>query len=120
MLTHIIKLQKEGGIFMDMNNIVEQIALIKEKLSKLQEELSAMTVEGTDSKNIITAILDGKGKVLDYKFNVSEMIGLNQNNLVEAVVEATNNALKSAKELEASKKKEIVGDVNIPDMPGLF
>jgi len=68
---HII--YRKGGITMDMNNIVEQISLIKEKLSDLEEELKNIQVKGTDSNNLITAIVSGDGVVLDYKFNLIDM-----------------------------------------------
>ncbi len=105
---------------MDMNNIVEQITFIKEKLSILDKELEELTVEGKDHTNRITVVVSGKGVVRDYQFNLIEMGGLNKDSLVKAVVEATNSGLQAAKELEASRKKEIIGDVNLPDIPGLF
>ncbi len=118
-LIQAYNLQK-GGITMDMNNIVEQISFIKQKLSNLEEELKDITVKDADSNNLITAIVSGDGVVLDYKFNLIDMGGLNKDSLVKAVAEATNNALKAAKELEASRKKEIIGNVDIPNIPGLF
>ena len=105
---------------MDMNNIVEQITDIKARLLKLEKELKDITVKGTDSNNLITSIVSGDGIILDYQFNLIDMGGLNKDSLVKAVVEATNNGLKAAKELEVSRKKEIVGQVNLPDIPGLF
>ena len=104
----------------DMNNIVEQISFIKEKLSELQDELEKITVEGTDSEEMITAVVSGKGKIKDYQFNLTQMGGLNRDKLIKAVVEATNNGLQAAKELEASRKKEIVDKIDIPNIPGLF
>lgn len=105
---------------MDINNIVEQITFIKEKLSELQDELEKITVEGTDSENMITAIISGKGKIMDYQFNLTQMEGINRDKLIKAAIEATNNGLLAARELEASRKKAIVGDFNIPGMPDLF
>ncbi|MFP4015916.1 MAG: YbaB/EbfC family nucleoid-associated protein [Halanaerobiales bacterium] len=103
-----------------MNNNIEQIAVIKEELGKLEKELETITVEGTDDNNIITAIVSGKGKIMDYKFNFGEMVGLNKDTLIRAVVNASNNGLQAAEKLKITRKKEIIGDVNIPDMPGLF
>ncbi|MFW5971860.1 MAG: YbaB/EbfC family nucleoid-associated protein [Bacillota bacterium] len=105
---------------MDMENVVGQISFIKEKLADLDEELQNTTVSGSDNNDIITAQINGKGKVLTYKFNASQMVSLNKEKLIAAVVEATNNGIDAARELEKSRKKEIVGGVNIPDIPGLF
>lgn len=105
---------------MDMNNIITQINNIKKRLAALEKELEQITVEGSDSKGIITSITNGKGLVKNYIFNPGQISSINKDSLIEAVVEATNNALKKARELESSKKKEIIGEVNIPDIPGLF
>jgi len=106
---------------MNMDNILGQIDIIKRKLTELQEELKETTVSGNDKEKIVTALVSGTGKVLNYEFNPELMESIEGQTLVNSLVEATNDGLKKAKELEAQKKKEIVGDVNIPDdIPGLF
>lgn len=105
---------------MDMNNIMEQINNIKEQLTVLEEELKQITVKGTDSNEMITAVVTGKGEVKDYELNPLQIGSIKKDSLIKAVVEATNNGLQEAKKLEAKRKKEIVGDVDIPNMPGLF
>lgn len=105
---------------MDMDNILGKIEDIKNKLAQIEEELKNSSVEGTDQNNFVTTTVNGKGEVKDYNFTFELITSLSRDEFVLAIVQATNNALKKAKKLEAKKKKEIVGDVNIPDMPGLF
>lgn len=105
---------------MDMNNILGQIELVKQRLRKLQEELKSTTVVGEDENNLITAIVSGSGKVVDYRLNTKVMEAINQAKLIKALVESTNNGLKKAKELEIAKKQEILGEFNVPNIPGLF
>ncbi|MFW6029813.1 MAG: YbaB/EbfC family nucleoid-associated protein [Halanaerobiales bacterium] len=105
---------------MDMNNIMQQVETIKKRLEELRNELADIRVEGKDDDNIITAIVNGKGKVLDYSINLGQIGALNKATLIKAVVDASNNALQSAREIEAEKRKEIIGDLNLPNLPGLF
>ena len=105
---------------MDTNNILEKIEIIKRRLEELQEELKEIKIEGSNEDNTITAVVSGKGRILDYQLKLGQIGALNKNTLIKAVVDASNNALKAAKQLEATKKKEIIGDINIPDIPGLF
>ena len=56
----------------------------------------------------------------NYFFNPDQIGSINKENLIQAIVEATNDALKKARKYEIDRKKEIAGNVNIPDMPGLF
>ncbi|MEJ6952605.1 YbaB/EbfC family nucleoid-associated protein [Natronospora cellulosivora (SeqCode)] len=107
---------------MDMNNmnILEKIETIKKRLAELKEELAEIKVEGQDENKTITAVVSGKGQILDYNLNLGQIGALNKETLIKAVVDASNNGLKAAKEIEANKRKEIIGELNLPDMPGLF
>ena len=101
----------------NINDILNQIETIKEKMNRLQEELTNIQVYGEDENSLVRAISNGKGKILDYEFSEKGEIDTKKK---KALIEATNNCIKKAKELEAEKKQEIVGNVNIPDIPGLF
>ncbi|HHU91845.1 MAG TPA: YbaB/EbfC family nucleoid-associated protein [Halanaerobiaceae bacterium] len=105
---------------MDISNIITQINNIKNGLAALEKELEEITVEGSDSQGMITAIVNGKGIVQNYLFNPGQISSIKKDNLIQALIEASNQALTKARELAASKKKEILAEVNIPDIPGLF
>ncbi len=105
---------------MNMNSILGKIEMIKRQLKNLQEELAETTVKGNDDGEIVTAIVSGTGKLLDYQLNFEVFGTINQEDLRQALIQATNNGLQQAKQLEITRKKEIVGEVNLPDIPGLF
>lgn len=105
---------------MERNDIITQINNIKKRLTDLEKELEQIMIEGTDSSGMITAVVNGKGIIKDYRFNPGQISSIKKESLIQAVVEASNNGLEKAREIEASKRKAIVGDVNIPDIPGLF
>lgn len=105
---------------MDMDNILGQIDIIKNKMSQLDQELKNTTIEGSDNEGIFTVIVNGKGKVLDLKFNFNAITAYSQDGIVSAWVDAVNTGLEKARELEKQKRMEIVGDVNLPNIPGLF
>ncbi len=105
---------------MNMNSILGKIEMIKKQLKNLQEELAETTVKGNDDGEIVTAVVSGTGKLLDYQLNFEVFGTINQEDLRRALIQATNNGLQQAKQLEITRKKEIVGEVNLPDIPGLF
>jgi nucleoid-associated protein EbfC len=104
----------------DVGNIVEQIELIKNNLSNLKEELENIKVRGTDENNIITAVISGSGKILDYEFDIVKINFNNPIKIKQAIIEASNRGLEKSYKLAAEKKKGIVDKINIPDIPGLF
>jgi len=100
----------------NMEDIVGRIKKIKEELIKLQQDLKEMYVYGEEEKNLVKVVVSGKGEVSDLEFT-----GKNINNdLKNAIIKATNDGLRKANKLEQNKKQEIVGNVDIPDIPGLF
>lgn len=103
-----------------MDDIIGQIAVIKQRMNQLQEELKKTRVKGSDDDNIITAIVSGSGQVIDYEFDLNKIEIFDQKKLTKSLIEATNKGISAAKKLEAEKKKEIVGSVDIPNIPGLF
>ncbi len=106
---------------MNMDNILNQVEVIKKSLTELQEELKETTISGTDKNKLVKALVSGTGKILDYQFNAELMESIEIKKLINSLVEATNDGLKKANQLEVQRKKEIVGDLNMPNnMPGIF
>lgn len=105
---------------MNMENIMEQIENIKNNLNKIQKELESTKVTAEDEKGIVTAIVNGLGEIIDYEFNSDSLEVIEIGKLKKAFVQASNAALEKAKKVEKDRKKQLVGNVNIPDIPGLF
>ncbi|ACL70945.1 YbaB/EbfC family nucleoid-associated protein [Halothermothrix orenii] len=105
---------------MNMNDILGKIENIKNQLARLQVELKKTTVRGEDEQGLVTAIVSGKGKIVDYEFNFREFKKIHPAELKKAIIEATNNGVKKAEQLETDRKKEIIGDFNLPDIPGIL
>ena len=104
----------------NMNNILGKIDLIKQRLNNLQGELEEIMVKGTDDDKVVTTIVSGTGKIIDFQLNFELFDTINQQDLRKALIQASNNGLNQAKQLEITKKREIVGEINLPDIPGLF
>src|SRR6056297_853756 len=100
----------------DMEDIIGRIKRIKEELIKLQQNLKKMYVYGEEDKNMVKVKVNGKGKIIDIEFSTKNI----NNDFKKAIIKATNNGLQKADKLEQNKKQEIIGDVDIPDIPGLF
>lgn len=101
----------------DVDNVLDQVERIKKGLQELQKDLKSMKVKGKDENGTTTVIVSGEGKILDFKFD-SPIETLNKETK-NALIEATNNGLEKAKKLESEKKQEIIGDIDMPDIPGL-
>ena len=100
----------------DMDNILNQITMIKKRLNQLENELSEIDLRADDDNGLVSIVVNGKGQMVDIHFHDEEISKESKNALIEAV----NRGQEKAQQTRADKKQEIVGDVNIPDIPGLF
>lgn len=99
-----------------MENILNQITMIKKRLNQLENELSEINLRADDENGLVSVVANGKGKITDLYFHDEEISEESKNALIKAV----NRAQEKAQQTRADKKQEIVGDVDIPDIPGLF
>ena len=99
-----------------MENILNQITMIKKRLNQLENELSEINLRADDENGLVSVVTNGKGKITDLYFHDEEISEESKNALIKAV----NRAQEKAQQTRADKKQEIVGDVDIPDIPGLF
>ncbi|MFW5991907.1 MAG: YbaB/EbfC family nucleoid-associated protein [Halanaerobiaceae bacterium] len=100
----------------DFSNIMGEIERIKSELNQLEEELLHTEVMGQNHDGKIIAKASGKGELIEFEISDKNL----DPDLNKALIQAANRALNNSRELAARKKKEIIGEVNLPEMPGLF
>ena len=100
----------------NMGDILNKIEQIKRELNDLHSQLENMTVYGKEKHGLVRTVVNGKGKIVDFEFDN----GLVDIEFKEAIITSINDGLKKAQQLEKEKKQEIIGDVDIPDIPGIF
>ncbi|MFW6309172.1 MAG: YbaB/EbfC family nucleoid-associated protein [bacterium] len=99
-----------------MNNVSDQITKLKKELEKLEAQLKERKVYGKENHGLVTTVVNGQGKIVDFEFNE----GVVDEEFKKAIIDSINDGLERAKRLKKKKKQEIIGDLQIPDMPGLF
>ena len=100
----------------DMDNIMNRIEEIKKELNNLQEKLKTEKVYGKEKHGLVRTVVNGKGKILDFEFDNWVV----DKKFKEAIIDSVNDALEKAEKLEKEKKQKIVGNIDVPDVPGLF
>ena len=100
----------------NMEDILNQITMIKARLNQLENELEEINLRADDDNCLVSVVVNGKGRIIDYNLHGEDI----KEETKKALIVAVNRALEKAKQTRAEKKQEIVGDVNIPDIPGLF
>jgi nucleoid-associated protein EbfC len=106
---------------LDMNAIMKQAQKLQADVAKAQEELAAMTCEGTAGGGMVTATVNGQFEVVRVKIDKT-VVDPNDIGMLEDLVTAAINAA-GAKMRETSKQKMsgVMGGMpGMPGMPGMF
>ncbi len=95
-------------------NMMRQAQKQLAQLQKIQEELEALTVEGTAGGGAVKVVMSGKQIVesVTIEPEAAEEVEL----LQEMVLAAVNDASAKAQELAAQKMSVITGGMNIPGL----
>ena len=103
----------------NMNNMMKQAQALQRKLAQAQDELATKEVTGSAGGGMITAVVNGSGtEVRSMSINPEAVDPDDVEMLQDMVVAAVNEALRAAKELEATTMGGLAGGMGLP--PGLL
>jgi DNA-binding YbaB/EbfC family protein len=103
-------------------NPMQQIKSLQEKMTKIQEELAAKTVESSAGGGMVTAIMNGRQELVSLKLEPQVVDPQDLEMLQDLIVAAVNDALRKSHEMAAGEMGKLAGGLNIPGLklPGLF
>ena len=100
-----------------MRDIMGMMGKVKEmqaKMEQLQEEIAALTVEGTSGGGLVTVTLDGKGGMRGLKVDPSLFKEDDVEILEDLIVAAHKDAKDKAEAMAAEKTKALTAGLPIP------
>lgn len=96
------------------NSMMRQAQQLQAQIQKVQEELEAMTVEGSAGGGVIKVVMSGKQVVESVTIEPEAAEDLDL--LQDLVAAAVNDAFNKTQELAAEKMGAITGGMNIPGL----
>jgi DNA-binding YbaB/EbfC family protein len=109
-----------GGLG-DIQKLAKQAQKMQEDAAKLQEDLANKRLTGQAGGGMVTAVVDGHGRLVELKINPVVADPQDVEMLEDLIVTAVKEAAAKAKEDEEAQMQELtkgLGDLNLP--PGLF
>ncbi len=100
----------------NMGNLMKQAQKMQQEMAKVQEELADETVEASAGGGTVTVTVTGALEVRAVKINPEAVDPEDVEMLEDLVAAATNEALKAAQDLAASKMSRVTGGMNIPGL----
>jgi len=102
----------------NMNNMMRQVQALQRKMNDAQEQLATEEVTGSAGGGMVTVTASGNGEVRAVRISPEVVDPDDVDLLQDMVTAAVNEALRSAKELEADRLGGVAGGLGLP--PGLI
>ena len=100
----------------NLNEILKQAQKIQEKLTKAQQELENIEVEGSAGGGMVTVTANGKQEILKIKID-PEVVDPNDVEMLEdLVLAAVNQALEKAQQVASEQLGKVAGGI-LPNLP---
>ena len=103
----------------NMNDMMRQVQKMQADMAKAQEELKSETVEASAGGGMVTVKVSGELEILEVRIDPEGVDPDDVELLQDMVQAATNEALRSAQELAASKMGAVTGGLGGLGLPGL-
>jgi DNA-binding YbaB/EbfC family protein len=103
--------------FGNMSNIMKQAQAMQQQMAKVQEEAATKTMTGSAGGGMVTVTVNGGMQVVGISIDPEAAKGGDVEMLQDAVMAATNEALRKARDMMAEQMKAVTGGMNVP---GLF
>jgi DNA-binding YbaB/EbfC family protein len=108
-----------------LNAMLKQAQQLQKKMEQLQEELLEKRVEGSAGGGMVTAVVNGRGEMIDVKIDPEAVDPEDVEILEDLIVAAVNQAREKAQQLAQEEMRKITGGM-LPQgldglkLPGLF
>lgn len=99
-----------------MQQLMKQANQLQMRIKKIQEELATREYEATAGGEAVRVRVQGETKLLSLAISEDLMKSGDVEMLQDLVVAATNEALRKAKETQASEMEKVTGGFNFPGL----
>jgi nucleoid-associated protein EbfC len=103
----------------NMNDMMRQVQKMQTEMAKAQEQLKHESVEASAGGGMVTVKVSGELEVLEVRIDPAGVDPEDVELLQDMVQAATNEALRSAQELAASKMGAVTGGLGGLGLPGM-
>ena len=101
-------------MFGDLGKMMKQAQALQAKMADFQEEVAAMTAEGTAGGGLVTVTLDGKSTLKSLRIDPSLLKPEEAEILEDLIVAAHADAKGKAEEMVAERMKSMTGGLDLP------
>ncbi len=100
-----------------LGNIMKQAQMMQKKMGQMQQEMEAQQVEATAGGGMVTAVVNGRQKLLSLTIDPQVVDADDVEMLQDLISAAVNEAINKSQAMMQEEMNKLTGGMNIP---GLF
>jgi DNA-binding YbaB/EbfC family protein len=104
--------------FGPLGNIMKQAQELQERLTRVQEEAAAKTVEASAGGGMVTVVINGRLQVTELRIEPEVMKSGDTEMLQDLVTAAVNKGIRAAQDMMPEEMKKVTGGLQIPGLMG--
>ena len=104
--------------FGPLGNIMKQAQELQERLTRVQEEAAAKTVEASAGGGMVTVVINGQLQVTELRIEPEVIKSGDTDMLQDLVIAAVNKGIRAAQDMMAEEMKKVTGGLQIPGLTG--
>lgn len=98
----------------NFNNMLKQAQALQQKMIEVQREMEDKTVEATSGGGMVTAVVNGKQRVVEIRIE-KQIIDPNETEMLQdLIIAAVNKGLEEAQNMVAEAVNQVTGNLNLP------
>ena len=105
---------RSGGGGGGMNQYLQQAQKMQREMEKAQEEIAAMTCEGTAGGEAVKAVVNGEHKVVDLQIDPAVLDPEDMEMLQDLIMVAINSAQDQLAEKSNERMSKVTGGQGLP------
>lgn len=100
-------------------NVMEMVKKVQQNVSQAEEQLKSERIE-VSSGDVVKVIVNGQQTVVAIELNGKYLEADNAVLLQDLLVATVNSALAKSRDMHQAAMGKLAGDLNLPNIPGLF
>jgi nucleoid-associated protein EbfC len=101
-------------------NLAKMAQQMQAEMARVQQEIAALSLEGTAGGGAVTAVVNGNGEVVSISIDKDVVDPEDVDMLQDLVTAAVNDGVHKIKDASAEKMARVTGGMQIPGLSGLI
>ena len=103
-----------------LGDMMKQVKKAQELVQKKQEELANLRIEAASGGGMVKVVANGKDEILDIQIDKEVVNPEDVQMLEDLILAAVKEAQTKAKEAAQKEMGSLIGNLGLPNIPGLF